>query len=304
MREGGKQPQAAIIGAGQIGSALASVMRKAGRAPALWDKDAGKLKGAEDFPRVVSNATIIFLCVPSWANREVARNILGCIESSQRRIIITLSKGIESESLKTMDEVLKDELGGRADYGVLVGPMLAEELLAGQPATVVFGVSHAEWKKEIRRLFHNTALRAEFSPDLHGLAVCSVLKNIYSLALGMADGLGLGVNVRSRLTLEAYGEMREITRFLGGKRETVQGLAGLGDLLATGWSSLSRNFTAGRDLVLKNERNLSSEGSVSLLPVSRLLGARLKRFRILYSIKQILMDKKDVRAILESRMLT
>ncbi len=297
-----KQKSVAIIGAGEIGTALEFVLNENGVVLNLWDRDIKKCKKATSLSKVIDNAQIIFLCIPSWANREMARKICGHIKNNHEKIIITLSKGIEGKSLKTMEMVIKEELKNRADYGVLVGPMIAEEIKSGQPATGIIGLSHIRWQAKIEELFQGTNLKIRFSDDLRGLAICSVLKNIYSLALGMADGCGFGVNVKSYLTVKSYQEMKEITEILGGKKETSEGLAGLGDLLATGWSNFSHNFTTGRNIVLENEKNPSSEGCVSLSPISKLLGKNLKKFKILYSVKQIILDKENAKTFFKIEM--
>lgn len=297
-----KQKSVAIIGAGEIGTALEFVLNRKGVAPDLWDRDTKKCKKATSFSKVIDNAQIIFLCVPSWANREIARKIYNNISNSHPKIVITLSKGIEDKSLKTMEIVLKEELKNRADYGVLVGPMIAEEIKSGQPATGIIGLSHVKWQTKIEELFQDTNLKIRFSNDLHGLAICSVLKNIYSLALGMADGCGFGVNVKSYLTVESYQEMKEIAEILDGKKETSEGLAGLGDLLATGWSNFSHNFTTGRNIISENEKNPRSEGCVSLPAISKLLGKNLKKFKILYSVKQIILDKENAKTFFKVEM--
>ncbi len=293
-----KQKGIAIIGAGEIGTALEFVLNKKGIKPDLWDRDAKKLKKNISFSEVINNAQIIFLCVPSWSNREVARMIYDNVKNDHKKIVITLSKGIEDKSLKTMETVLKEELKNKIGYGILVGPMIAEEIKSGQPSTGIIGLSHKRWEIKIKSLFRNTSLKIRFSDDIRGMAICSVLKNIYSLALGMANGCGFGVNVKSALTVESYQEMKKITEILGGKKETCEGLAGLGDLLATGWSNFSHNFTAGRNIILKNEKNPQNEGCVSISPISKLLGSNLKKFKILYSLKQIILDKENAKKTL------
>lgn len=293
-----KQKGAAIIGAGEIGIALEFILNHKGITPDLWDRDTKKLKRAASFAKVINNAQIIFLCVPSWANREIARKIYDNIKNHHKKIVITLSKGVENKSLKTMEAVLKEELKSRADYGILVGPMIAEEIKSGQPAAGVIALSNKKWRAKIEELFHGSNLKIRFSDDFHGLAICSVLKNIYSLVLGMAEGCSFGVNVKSYFTVESYQEMKKIIEILGGKKETVEGLAGLGDLLATGWSNFSHNFTVGRNIILKNEKNPRSEGCVSISPISKLLGNNLKKFKILYSIKQIILDEEDAKKTL------
>ncbi len=299
LKNNKKQKGVAIIGAGEIGTALEFVLIRKGIASDLWDRDTKKCKKATSFSKVIDNAQIIFLCVPSCTNREIARRIYDNIKNNHKKIVITLSKGIEDKSLKTMEIVLKEELKNKIDYGILVGPMIAEEIKSGQPAVGIIGLSHLRWQTKIEELFQGSNLKIKFSNDLHGLAICSVLKNIYSIAIGMVDGLGFGVNVKSFFTVKSYQEMKGLAEILGGKKETCEGLAGLGDLLATGWSNFSHNFTTGRNIILRNTKNPRSEGCASLPSISKLLGKDIQNYKILYSVKQIILDKKDAKTILK-----
>lgn len=283
-----------ILGAGEIGSALDYIIRKKGIEPVIWDKDSSKLRQPLIFSEAIKDASIIFLCVPSWVNREVARSIRENTAGDQK-IVITLSKGLEENSAKTMDEVLAEELKDRADFGILAGPMLAEELKKDQPAAGVIGLSNKKWRPNLRKLFSKTNLKVQFSDDIRGLALCSVLKNVYSLALGMADGFGLGANTKSFLTVEIFKEMEKIVKHLGGNKKTARGLAGLGDLLATGWSSLSHNFSTGRSIAAEGEKCPRSEGCVSVGQVKKLLETIPQKFEIFNMLSGVILEGKDAR---------
>ena len=283
-----------IIGAGEIGTALDYIIRKKGIEPVIWDKDSSKIKQPLAFSEAMKNASIIFICAPSWVNREIAKNIYENTTENQK-IVITLSKGLEENSAKTMDEVFAEELRGKADFGILVGPMLAEELKLDQPTAGVIGLSDRKWRPTLKKLFLKTNLKIQFSDDIRGLALCSVLKNIYGLALGMADGFGLKANAKSVLTVEIFKEMEKVIRSLGGDKKTVSGLAGLGDLLATAWSDLSYNFSTGRDIAIKGEKCPRSEGCVSIGQIKKLIGAVFQKFRILSVLSEIILEGKDAR---------
>ena len=297
-----KQKEIAIIGAGEIGTALEFILREKGITPILWDRDKKKLNRPTGFSEVINSAQVIFLGIPSWANRSVAKNIyeeLNKENDGNSRVVITFSKGLEKDSLKTMNVVLEEEARDKFDYGILVGPMIAEEIKLGQPTVGVAGLSCGKWETKLEELFRDSNLKIYFSDDLSGLAICSVLKNIYSLALGIADGAGFGANVKSYLTIKAFQEMKAITVMLGGDRKTCEGLAGLGDLLATGWNNYSYNFTTGRRIALREEKDSHSEGYVSFLPLMEILGKRFENFDILVLLKKIILEKKDAQETLK-----
>jgi len=316
-----------IIGAGAIGQAIGKVV-DANANVGFWDQDQSKIKGEHDFTAAVQKAEVIFICTPSWTNRGIARNIAEAIvgrrtsdvgrrstngkqPTSNDKLILSLSKGIEEKTSKLMEDVLKKELGHHADYGVIAGPMMATELKKGEPTAAVIGLSNTRWQNPLRFLFSDTNLNVSFSTDLKGLSLCSALKNIYATGLGMAEGLGEKINFKSVLTDMAIREMLAIVPKLGGQKETVVGLAGLGDLLATGWSDKSHNFTLGQKLVSRKlpsarkpktenrKPSPRSEGTVSLKGISHLLGANIKNYPLLSMIKIIIAGEKSPRELLK-----
>lgn len=289
-----KNEKIAIIGAGKIGKAIEYLLKKSRYPVFLWDRDKSKIRGKFDFSEAVSGASVIFICVPSWSNREIAEKI-GKIRTKEKRIVVTLSKGIEESSGKLMPDVLREVLRGRAGFGVLGGPMLADEIREGQPTGGVLALSSPAWKKRLQGIFSGTNLKLEFSSDLKGIAVCSVLKNIYSLALGMADGLGLKANAKSLLTVLACREMEEIVRELGGKTETFRGLAGFGDLLTTGWSRTSHNYKTGLDIIKSGGKCQRSEGCVSLPLVAKILRKNVKNYKILDVLFRIIVKNENAK---------
>jgi glycerol-3-phosphate dehydrogenase (NAD(P)+) len=127
----------------------------------------------------------------------------------------------------------------------------------------------------------------EVSTDVRGTALCGVLKNIYSLALGASYGLNLGENARGMLVVKSIGEIKKIVSLLGGKQETVLGSAGLGDLVSTGFSRFSKNHEAGKRLVSGEADNMDSEGMMSLSSMIILLGVKYKKFPILSALYEI-----------------
>ncbi len=308
-----------IIGAGNIGQAIGKVISK-NASIGYWDKDPAKIKGERDLDKAIQKARIIFLCTPSWTIRGIARQIVRAVGSrsqdsdsdkkNQRpetkdpgpKLVISLSKGIEDNSAKLPCEILKEELGGKADSGVLAGPMIAEELNKGEPTVAVMGLDHARWHKPLTALFDGTSLSLTFSDDLKGLSLCSALKNIYAVGLGMAEGLKEETNMKSVITEKALNEMLEIVPLLGGKKETVTGLAGLGDLLTTGWSEKSYNFSVGEKLArsdkdpakkpISKTQKPKSEGTVSIGGIAQLLGTNTRKYPLLQAIKGIIEGRK------------
>ena len=287
-----------IIGAGRIGQAFKYMCEKQATSVALFDVDQSKNPDQRPLTETVPTANVIFLCIHSFAVRGVLNEIALMLQSDA--VVISLAKGIERATLKTTDEVIVECLSPTQPWGIIIGPMLAEEILCGQGSSGVFVGNSPTNYEQLSSLISSHDLRLEYSTDTHGVALAGVLKNIYALSLGIADGLGWGANRKGWLVTRAIREMREILPLLGGEAITADGPAGLGDLIATGTSPHSRNRGTGEKIVTSGEINPLSEGYISLMSLVALLGdTRIKNFEILNALIDIVEHKKDAREIFE-----
>ncbi|TSC96002.1 MAG: glycerol-3-phosphate dehydrogenase (NAD(P)+) [Parcubacteria group bacterium Athens0714_26] len=287
-----------IIGAGEIGTAIAKSLKDVNTADIfLWDKDTLKVPEQKPLSEIVPQADFVFFCVPSWIMRvavaEVSQYLI------PKAIIISLAKGIEVETLKTMNEVLGEALPKGQKFALLSGPMIAEELVAGARGFGVVATASEEVYSSINNLFKNTNIFTEYSADIRGVALSAVLKNVYAVSLGIADGLKWSGNAKSWLAAKAIKEMSEISEILGGTKETILGTAGLGDLLATGFSEHSRNHQIGDELVKTGKILLKGEGVASLNSVLKLLGEKSKDFVLLSALAGIIINGEDAKSALE-----
>lgn len=282
-----------IIGAGRIGQAFKYLCEKRADSVAMFDADPTKIPDQRPLSETIPQADVVFLCIQSFAIRDV----LGVIAPLLRptTLIVSLAKGIERDSLKTLDDVIPECLSKTQPWGIIIGPMLAEEILQGQGSAGVFiGPGSCA---TLSTLIDSQDLSLECSPDTHGVALAGVLKNIYALALGIADGIGWGANRKGWLITRAIREMREILSALGGDPNTADGPAGLGDLIATGSSPHSRNRGTGEQIVKTGEMNPLSEGYISLTSLITLLGPRASEFTILSALVEIIGEKKDASVV-------
>jgi len=278
-----------IIGAGEIGLALGRILRAKEYSVKFWDKEPRVLEslGGEpaNLPEVVPEADVLFLCVPSWALRQAL--LFATPYLSKHTVVVAVSKGIEGGSLKTMDEILKMVLSKTQSFALLSGPMLSEEIGESGFGAAVLATKSPKVGKLLTEIFAETNLSIEVSDDLRGVALSGVLKNIYAIALGMTTGLSLGENARGAVTVRALEEMKKIVSVLKGKQETVLGTAGLGDLVATGFSAYSKDHEAGISLVKGKEPAGYCEGLMSLPSVVNLLGEKYKKFLLLSSLSEV-----------------
>lgn len=283
-----------IMGAGEIGRALAGVLNEKRIAAELWDKDEKKVSHQKPLSGIIPTADFIFLCIPSWVFREGMESISGYLR--KETILISLTKGIEASSLKTVPEMI-EELAPGNSYAVLGGPMLAEELVRGRGGRGVIGSKSRLVFENVKSLFSGTDLMMEWSTDVRGVALAGIVKNIYAVALGIVSCFGWGDNLRGWFLSQAFQEMLEIVSILGGKPVTALGPAGLGDLVATGFSPYSRNRRAGDELVRTGKCLVKSEGLLSLPSLLTLLGKKKDKFPLLKVLEKVCINGENAKKV-------
>jgi glycerol-3-phosphate dehydrogenase len=219
---------------------------------------------------------------------------------NKKSLVVCLSKGIESKTLKTMDGLMEEILPANQPYCVLSGPMLAEELEKNKKGFAVAAVKNKKDFIRLNEIFNSTNLFIGYSDDLRGVALCGVLKNIYSLGLGIIDGLELGNNVKGEFSAYAVVEMIKILKILGGKEEGVLTSAGIADLITTAFSPYSRNRKTGENLGKEGTCCLDSEGFRSIRSIIKMLGKNTAKCRFLNVLKLIILGNKRPKEAFES----
>lgn len=284
-----------IIGGGRLGHAIMHALRRAKQSVEAWDIKAERCSSEQPFAQLAEEATVFFIAAPTKANRDVARKLRPFLRKSD--IVLSFAKGLEAPAAKTPVTILEEEIGKQAVYGYLTGPMLAAEIENDQPTFAELGLSKKRTFQKVEKLFHRTSISLEWSNDLKGLMLCSVFKNCYAVGLGMFDALGYGTNLKSALTVHILREVEGLLPKLGGKKHTVWGQAGLGDMLTTGWGTLSYNYHTGRRIVEEHDTSLKSEGCEALRQMEKFLKgrARLNDTPVLQTLQKIVVKGKDPR---------
>lgn len=203
------------------------------------------LGATTDIEKVLAGADVVVMGVPSHGYRSVLEACSPFIERTTP--IVSLSKGIEQETLMRMTEVTLDVLPDHdpAVVGVLTGPNLAREIMQGQPAATVIAIKDRDTATALQQVFMNPRFRVYTNPDVIGSESAGAVKNVMAIAAGMASGKGYGDNTLATLVTRALVEMTRLGVAMGGDHRTFPGLAGLGDLIATCNSSQSRNHRVG-----------------------------------------------------------
>ncbi len=192
----------------------------------------------EKFNSTIAPDDIIVIVVPSKHMEAVCLELKGVIHSNQ--IIINASKGLRSDSLKTMSQVIKDCLPN-VEIVALTGPTIAREIAEGLPACAVLSCENVEVLLELKKELTPPNLFFEMSRDVEGAELCASLKGLIAIAIGVCDGLKLKTNVQGAVITYGLREFKVIAEFLNIEDETVYGLSGVGDLITTCLSSDSRN---------------------------------------------------------------
>jgi glycerol-3-phosphate dehydrogenase (NAD(P)+) len=256
----------AVIGAGSWGTAVAALASR-NTDTVLWARRADladeiavdhansaylpgcelppSLRATADLQEAVTGAGIVVMGVPSHGFRHVLTEAAEAIEPGVP--VISLSKGVEQVTLRRMTEVVGEVLPGHP-AGVLTGPNLAKEIMAGYPAASVVALEDDELAVELQQIFTTPWFRVYTNPDVVGCEVAGALKNVMAIAAGMADGMGFGDNTKAALMTRGLAELTRLGVALGGQPLTFSGLAGMGDLVATCMSSQSRNRYVGEEL--------------------------------------------------------
>ena len=253
----------AIIGSGSWGIALAIHLANNGNNVKVWsftqeetdlinkERKCKFLPNAKlpeniyctlSFEEALKDTDFILHVTPSKFTREIFKQYKQYVGNKP---IIICSKGFEKESLKTLDEVIKEEMP-EARIGVLSGPSHAEEVSIAIPTVLVIASKEEEIKNQIQDTFMGPNMRIYTSNDVKGVELGGALKNIIAFCAGVAAGIGLGDNTFAALVTRGLSELTRLGVALGGEKETFYGLSGLGDLIVTCLSEHSRNRRAGK----------------------------------------------------------
>ena len=323
---------AAVIGAGSWGTALAHLLSRNGHDVRLWSyerrvvaelresgenrtylpgiriPDAVRVSGR--LGEVVAGARLVVSVSPAQFVAEVMREAARYIDP--RALVVSASKGIETSSLRTMDEVLRAVLPGRTGrrLTVLSGPSFATEVAKGQPTAVVAASESREARLLVQRVFGSASFRVYTNPDVLGVELGGALKNVIALAAGVCAGLGFGHNTRAAVITRGLAEITRLGVAMGAATSTFYGLAGIGDLVLTCTGELSRNRTVGFRLgrgealrTILRDMHAVAEG-VATTPATHALSRRYAvEMPIVGQMHAILEEGKDPLAAVQELML-
>jgi len=260
-----KDASIAVLGAGSYGTALAIQLSRSGHPTVLWARDAAHiarlatervnarylpgckfpdlLRPEADLRAAVHGFTHVIVAVPSHAVRALLETVSPLLEPGQK--LACAAKGLEPDSCKLMHEVFAEVLGPQFPLAIISGPTFAKEVGKGMPTAVTVASAEQIVAEEFAAFLHAGVFRAYTANDVVGVEVGGAVKNVLAIAVGAADGRGFGANTRALMITRGLAEIMRLGEALGGERETLMGLAGLGDLLLTCTDDQSRNRRMG-----------------------------------------------------------
>ena len=319
-------PRVTVIGAGSWGTTFGKILADGGadvtmwaRRPELAQEIAQAKRNSDYLPGInlpmgmtatshlseaLEGAEQVYLSIPSQALRQNLKAVRPLIANTDAPIV-SLMKGVERRTGLRMSEVIAQELHiDPSRIAVASGPNLALEIARAQPTAAVISSSSQETAEAVARRARNSYFRTFVNTDVIGTEFGGVLKNLIAVAIGIVDGVGYGENTKAAIITRGLVEMTDFAVAQGARAETLQGLAGLGDLIATCQSPLSRNNTAGRLLgqgysfqdVVK-QMNQTAEGLASVAPVLQLAREAGISMPIVEQVDQVLKGTLDPRHI-------
>ena len=281
----------AIVGGGGWGTALAITMARLERDVRLWVYEPylvetmiatgenpiylpsvripASVRVSNSVEEVLAGVRIVILAVPSHVYRQVLSRILPLLNGDMW--FVSATKGIENETLMRMSEVIADVARPRfvPCIAAISGPTFALEVARGEPTALVVASPDESLRLYLQRELSAPRFRLYTNPDLIGVEISAAVKNIIAIAAGVVEGLGLGSNPAAALITRGLAEMTRLVVACGGRRETLSGLAGLGDLVLTAYGSLSRNRRVG--VALGQGKNIDE-----VLPSTRMVAEGVK----------------------------
>lgn len=253
-----------VLGGGSFGTVMANIIAENGYRVKFWMRNEelvaqvnqshenphylpgyrlhSNVVAYHDMEQAVSDSEVIFVAVPSAYFRTVVRSMLAW--SRPDAILVSCTKGIEAGTFKLMSQVLQQECP-EARIGVLSGPNLAKEIASRDLTGTVIASPHASVREAVQRVLKSEYFRVYTNDDMFGVELGGALKNIYAIIAGLASALGMGHNTNSMVVTRSLTEMARFGRRLGADPMTFLGLSGVGDLVVTCSSPLSRNFRIG-----------------------------------------------------------
>lgn len=317
----------AVVGAGSWGTAFASVLARNQQPTMIWARRAdcadqinrehrneaylpgmqlpSSLRATADVDRALDNSDVVVMAVPSHCLRDKCTEIADRLDPAAT--LVSLAKGVEQHTLLRMSEVIADAAGVPADrVAVVSGPNLAKEVARGAPGATVAACPDEDRARALQSLFHAPSFRVYTNTDVLGVEIAGAAKNVIAIGAGIADGFGYGENSVAALVTRGLVEITRLGVRMGASPLTFVGLAGVGDLVATCMSKLSRNHHVGEELAkgralddIISSMSMVAEGVKSCSAILELARRAEVDMPIASRVGRVLYEGADVREMVD-----
>ncbi|MEM8498840.1 MAG: NAD(P)H-dependent glycerol-3-phosphate dehydrogenase [Pseudomonadota bacterium] len=318
----------AVLGGGSFGTVIANILSGNGHDTTLWLRNPDdaeeinrehfnsrylpefplneNLKASTDLRQSVSSCGVVFMAVPSSSSRQVASTMKHWL--AEGTLVVSMTKGIEAGSYKLMSQVLAEELP-RAKIAVMSGPNLAREIAAGQMTGTVIASADTKVQQLVQSLLKSPNFRVYVNPDVFGVELGGALKNIYAIVAGIGAAMNMGQNTVGMLLTRSLAEMSRFAVRMGANPMTFLGLSGVGDLIVTCMSPLSRNYQLGYQIGLGKsleqtlvELGQVAEGLNTLQMVKQMADDSKVYMPLVSGLHAILFAQKDIGEVISGLM--
>lgn len=329
MKQGSKKYSVCVLGAGSFGTALANMLADNDQNVCLWVRNPDKaeamarsgensqylpgvalnpaIRYQSDITTACRDASVIFFALPSKSYRSVLKQLKTEIKAEQ--VLVSTAKGIDADTFMLMSEIIKAETGSN-NIAVLSGPNLAKEIIAKKITASVVASDNEQVIPVVQQILKLPYFRVYSNKDRYGVELAGALKNIYAIAAGIAAAKGMGDNTKSMLITRSLAEMSRMAEKLGGNPLTFLGLAGVGDLIVTCSSPLSRNYQFGYKIgqgLSPQEAEKELDQTVEGVNTVKVVAAKAKELDIymplVSGLNAILFEGRDIEQLINSLML-
>ncbi len=252
---------------------------------------------SDDLTQAIEDSQLIIIAIPSKYAPGIIRQLKG--KDISQKTILSVIKGIDTKTLKTMSELIHQELG-TVRLAILSGPTIAIEVAKGLPATAVIASKNLKVAQELQKIFNSDRFRIYTNSDTIGVELGGSVKNVIAIAAGICDGIGLGTNAKAALLSRGLAEIIRLGKAMGAKEKTFAGLSGLGDLTTTCFSHDSRNRSVGEQLGrgqtihdITSHMDMVAEGVTTVQAIHRLSQKYKVPMPITQEVYNIIYKNKD-----------
>lgn len=292
-----KQCNVLILGHGEMGRTMKMLLAPH-HSVTIWDRNLENWTENIPLEEAARDQDFILFTLPTNPHQELAQRVMDA--APEDCMCLSIAKGLDEEG-RTPAEIFQQVFAGRRRYGLIYGPMIAEELQVGRSGYAMFGCAEQADYERVKALYQHSNLYLQYTSDIKGISWAVILKNVFVPLLGAADELALGDNMRGYLLTTVLAELNAIVELMGGRQGTAFTVAGLGDLVTTATSDGSHHRQIGHDLVRGQFENIGGsgvnirgEGIHTLSMVDKHHLFETDRFPLYCLMRDIANDPKDI----------